>query len=244
MKVLILAAGYGTRLKTIAEDIPKPLLPINNKPLINYIIDRVKNVSGLSEIIVVSNNKFFDQFYQWAKKLDISVKVTVVNDRSNSPEDRLGSIGDIEFGIKDAGIDDDLLVIGGDNLFDFDIQAYISFANEKGASVSIGAYDIGSIEEARLYGVLVLDENKKITSFMEKPDNPLSSLVSMCFYYFPKVKLAALTEYLSRSEKSDRAGDFIRWLTENNDVFGFQFDGTWYDIGSVESYHEAQEKFG
>ena len=243
MKVLILAAGYGTRLKEIAEGTPKPLLPINEKPLINYIIDRVKNISGLNEIVVVSNNKFYDQFLGWARELNLEVPVTVVNDGSSSPEDRLGSIGDIQFGIKEASINDELLVVGGDNLFDFDIQAYIEFARSKGEHVSLGAYDIGNIGEASLYGVLALDENKKIISFEEKPQEPKSSLVSMCFYYFPASKLSRLDDYLSRSDKSDRAGDFIRWLTENNDVFGFEFKGTWYDIGSVESYYEAQKNF-
>jgi glucose-1-phosphate thymidylyltransferase len=246
MKALILAAGYGTRLYAIVKDIPKALLPINDRPLSNYILDRLKTIPVLDEVIVVTNNKFYQQFVEWTESLKdlYPFKLKVVNDGTNTPEDRLGSIGDIDYTLKDSNICDDVLVVGGDNLFDFNIKDYIDFASAKENSVTMGLYDIGSIEEATKFGVAALDEKCKIVSFEEKPAKPKSSLVAMCFYYLPKKSLNLVGEYLSEVKKSDTAGDYIRWLYSKNDVYGFKFSGKWYDIGSVEAYQEAQKEFG
>ena len=243
MKVLILAAGYGTRLKSIAENTPKPLLPINGRPLINYIIDRIKDLPGLDEILVVTNNKFVVNFQDWAKTLKLKAKITVVNDKTNVPEERLGSIGDIQYVIKEQKLSADLLVVGGDNLFDYNVDEYIMTAQKNLKSVSIGLYDIHNLEEAKLFGVVVLNKNGKITSFEEKPAQPKSTLIAMCFYYFPKATLGFIQEYLKDVGKSDTAGDYIRWLTAKYEVYGFKFIGKWYDIGSIEAYYEAQKKF-
>ncbi|MBP9854222.1 MAG: nucleotidyltransferase family protein [Candidatus Omnitrophica bacterium] len=243
MKVLILAAGYGTRLKSIAENTPKPLLPINGKPLINFILDRIKGFDGLNEILVITNNKFTDTFKEWAQTLDVGCPVTIINDGTNSPEERLGSIGDIQFAIKDKKIKDDLLVIGGDNLFDYNLDTYIMFAKKKSGSTVIGLYDVGDLEEAKLYGVVGVDQTGKVNSFEEKPAQPKSTLISMCFYYFPGKTLSLVEQYLKEQGKPDKAGDYIRWLYQKTDVYGFKFSGKWYDIGSIEAYNEAQKNF-
>jgi len=243
MKVLVLAAGYGTRLKSIAENTPKPLLPINNRPLINYILDRVKGLNGLDEVLVVTNNKFTGIFNDWADETDIGCPITIVNDGTNTPEERLGSIGDIQFTIKDQKLKDDLLVVGGDNLFDYNLDKYIMFAKQQKGSAVIGLYDIGDLKEAKLYGVVGLDKTGKVNSFEEKPQEPKSTLISMCFYYFPGKTLSLVGQYLKEQGKADKAGDYIRWLYQKTDVYGFKFSGKWYDIGSVEAYYEAQEKF-
>ncbi len=244
MKVLILAAGYGTRLYSLVKDTPKALLEINEKPLINYILDRIESLNNLNEVVLVTNEKFYLIFKGWAaQQTEFKIKIRVVNDGTTAPEDRLGSIGDIEFALKEAQINDDVLVIGSDNLFDYNIDEYIEFAKEKSPIVSIGLYDIGNLGEATKFGVVGLDSNAKISSFEEKPENPKSTLVAMCFYYLPKDSLGLINDYLAESEKSDTAGDYIRWLCEKRDVYGFKFTGKWYDIGSVEAYKEAQEKF-
>lgn len=243
MKVLVLAAGYGTRLQAVAKDIPKALLPINNRPLLNYILDRFENLEDLNEVIVVTNNKFYQNFEDWKNNTDYKHKITVVNDGTNSNEDRLGSIGDINFVLKQTKLNEDLLVVGGDNLFDYDLNEYIVLAKSNQNAVTIGAYDIGDLAQAKLFGILELGSENKVLSFEEKPANPKSTLAAMCFYYLPKSTLNLVDKYLTQTEKSDRAGDYIIWLLKNNEVFGFKFIGKWYDIGSVEAYHEAQEKF-
>jgi len=244
MKALILAAGYGTRLKALGEGIPKALLEVAGKPLVNHILDRLEKLEGLNEVLVVTNDKFYIIFQEWAaNQKEFSHPITVVNDGTQSPEARLGSIGDIDFVLKQNSIDDDVLVVGGDNLFDYNLDVFIHFAREKSNSISMGLYDVNCLEEAAKFGVVGLDEESKIISFEEKPEQPKSTLVAMCFYYLPKPSLDLIGAYLAETKVSDTAGDYIRWLHKNHDVYGFKFVGTWYDIGSLESYKEAQEKF-
>lgn len=244
MQVLILAGGYGTRLAAVVKDTPKALIDINGQPLLNYVVDLIGDVEGLSEILVVTNDKFFGQFEAWKETLKhLRCPLTVINDGTKTNEERLGSIGDIDFVINQGFVKEDLLVVGGDNLFDFDIHKFLTFAQENNGHVSIGLYDIGNIQEATKYGVVAIDASGKVTSFEEKPEHPKSSFVSMCFYYLPRQSLGLVKQYLSESNKADRAGDYIRWLGQKGEVFGFKFSGKWYDIGSVESYREAQSKF-
>ncbi|MBN1869460.1 MAG: nucleotidyltransferase family protein [Candidatus Omnitrophica bacterium] len=244
MKVLILAAGYGTRLYALGKDTPKALLRINDRPLVDYILDRVKDISGLDELILVTNEKFYSVFQKWADdQRAFPHAIRIINDGTKTPEERLGSIGDIEFALKDAQVNDDVLVVGGDNLFDYNISEFIKFARTKSPSVSIGLYDIGDLKEATKFGIAALDKEAKVVSFEEKPEKPPSTLVAMCFYFLPRNSLGLLNEYLIESEKSDTSGDYIRWLYQKHSVYGFQFTGKWYDIGSVEAYQEAQRKF-
>jgi glucose-1-phosphate thymidylyltransferase len=244
MKALILAAGYGTRLASVAKDTAKPLLPINGKPMIAYIIDRIKIADDLSEIVVVSNNKFCDQFEAWAKSLkSLSIKVRVVNDGTNSPEERLGSIGDMEFVLSREKSADDWLVVGGDNLFDFDLRDFFRFARTKLPHPSIGLFDIKDRKAATKFGVVSLDADRRIVELQEKPAEPKSSLIAMCFYYFPKNMFKTIAEYRADSQGMDAAGGYIKWLAEKKRVYGFQFDGKWYDIGSIEALNDAQKHF-
>ena len=244
MKVLILAAGYGTRLYPIIKDTPKALLAINEKPIANHILDRISKLEGLNEVIIVTNDKFYSIFVDWAQRqTEFSFKISVVNDGTQTPEDRLGSIGDIDFALRQKSVEDDVLVVGGDNLFDFNLNEYMEFAQLQKEAVTIGLYDIESLEEAKKFGVVGIDESKRIISFIEKPQRPASTLIAMCFYYLPKKSLNLVSDYLAECKKSDTAGDYIRWLHEKKEVYGFKFKGEWYDIGSVESYNEAQEKF-
>ncbi len=244
MKALVLAAGYGTRLQDIAKDTPKPLLEVNGKSLANYLLDKIQRLADIDEVILVTNDKFYKIFIQWAEEQGgYPFPIKIVNDGTKTPEDRLGSIGDIDYVLKKELINDDLVILGGDNLFDYDLIEYISFANKKHDSVTIGLYDIKDYEQAKLYGVVSVDSNRRIVSFEEKPAEPKSTLIAMCFYYLPQKTLGLVSTYLDEVQKSDTAGDYIRWLCQNNDVFGYTFNGKWYDIGSIESYEEARENF-
>ncbi len=244
MKVLILAAGYGTRLYPLTLDRPKPLLEVGGKPIVNYLIDKVRWYSGVNEVVVVTNNKFYPHFSRWAKaNKSFPVPVSVVNDGTKTNEDRLGSMGDIDFVIKKKNIREDLLVMGGDNLFDLGLNNYFFHAQKNSPRTTIGLYDILDIGEAKKFGVVELDAQKKVVSFMEKPDQPRSTLIGMCLYYLPAESLKRVREYLHASKSADTSGDYIRWLFTQETVFGFKFEGKWYDIGSIEAYHAAQSEF-
>jgi len=245
MKVLILAAGYGTRLYPLVKDTPKPLLKIGEKPLINFLLEKVEGLKDLTEVLVVTNNKFAATFKDWAKQQKkYKVPITIINDGTETPDDRLGSVGDINFTLENEMVEEDLLVIGGDNLFDYALDKYLAYAKKNSPHITIGVYDIGNLNKARQFGVVIMDKTGQIISFEEKSESPSSSIISMCFYYFPQSSLKLVKEYLKQSKKTDNAGNYIQWLAEKSKVYGFPFEGKWYDIGSIESYFEAQERFG
>jgi glucose-1-phosphate thymidylyltransferase len=244
MKVLILAAGYGTRLYPVIQDTPKPLLEIAGKHLLCHLTDKIQGMDGLTELILVTNNKFYGMFRLWAKQnAAFPFPVTVINDGTQSPEDRLGSIGDIAYVLENRMVDDDLFVLGGDNLFDYSLDSFADFARSRAPAVTIGLYDIGSRKGASAFGVVELGEEGRLLSFEEKPRHPRTSLIAMCSYYFPRASLGLIKEYVKETGQTDKAGDYIHWLAGKGDVYGFQFQGTWYDIGSLESLREAQQKF-
>lgn len=242
MKALVLAGGYGTRLAAVIKDTPKPLIPVNSHPLIDYIILSLKGILSLSEVVVVTNNKFYNNFQDWSLTHQ-DIRIRVVNDGTNTPEERLGSVGDINFVWKSEKELCDWLIIGGDNLFDQNLKTYMDFAYSKAPAITIGVYDIHDKTAATKFGVIGLDQNNQVISFEEKPSVPKSSLITMCLYYFPKETLVYLPEYLSQSKALDAAGSYIQWLSQKKNVYGFQFKGKWYDIGSVESLNGAQKYF-
>ncbi|MDE2028148.1 MAG: nucleotidyltransferase family protein, partial [Candidatus Omnitrophica bacterium] len=231
MKALILAAGYGTRLASVIKDTPKPLIPVGDRPLIDYVVDKLQGIKALDEIVVVSNNKFTPHFQEWAASRR-GLPIRVVNDGTNTPEERLGSVGDMNFVWQKEAAPQDWMVIGGDNLFDGDLGPFVNFAAGKNPAVTIGIFDIHDIKAATKFGVLGIDAGKKVVSFQEKPEKPASSLITMCLYYFPKAALKYLQEYLKESKAVDAAGSYIKWLSEKKTVYGFEFLGKWYDIGS------------
>ncbi len=242
MKALILAAGYGTRLASVIQDTPKPLIPVGHRPLIDYTVEKLKPIAGFSEIVVVTNNRFYENFLQWSKT-HTDVNIRVVNDGTNTNEERLGSVGDLNYVWSKEKAADDWLIIGGDNLFDQRLDSFMSFVLSKAPAVTIGLYDIGGIKAAVKFGVCALDQNGKVISFQEKPEHPASSWIAMCLYYFPKQTLGYIEEYRKESNALDAAGSYIKWLSENKNVYGFQFSGKWYDIGSIESLEDARVHF-
>ena len=243
MRVIILAAGYGTRLYPLTVDMPKPLLEINGKPLSNFLVDKVqalKKKFPIEEIRVVSNNKFYPVFCDWKRKYKLAV--TVVNDGTNSPKERLGAIGDMLVGFgKEKNCD--WLVIGGDNLFEDDLSGFLSFAHKKKPFVSLGVYDLGSKEQAKHFGVLELNRSKRVIGFAEKPKSPQSSLVASCVYFFPRQSLKFFSQYLDQGVNSDTSGAYISWLTEYYRVFGFALSGKWIDIGHTQALNQARQTF-
>jgi glucose-1-phosphate thymidylyltransferase len=244
MKALVLAAGYATRLYPLTKEYPKPLLKVGTKPIIDHIIKKLDAVREIDEIIIVTNSKFLPHFKKWSKKVRVSKKLSLVDDLTKGLEDKRGAIGDMYFAIRNKHIKEDLLVIGGDNLFDGDLNDFFTFARRKGNSPVIGAYDIGSKIHAKKYGVLKLDKNNKIIDFKEKPAKPKSILVAMCLYFFPAKKLALVKEYLNiKNKKYDATGLYIDWLRKRTPVYGFAFNGRWYDIGDHKFYNEAKKAF-
>ncbi|HEC69036.1 MAG TPA: nucleotidyltransferase family protein [Candidatus Omnitrophica bacterium] len=239
MKVLILCAGYGTRLYPLTLNIPKALLKIKDKQLIDILIEKLKDVPT-SEIILVTNNKFYSKFVQWKANQNLPSEISILNDNTNSPQERLGALGDIEFVIDNKSINEDLLVLGSDNLFTWSLKDFYEFSVSRNKPV-VGLFDVKSKERAKKFGVALLEEGV-VRDFLEKPNSPPSTLIGACIYFFPKNSFSWIKEYALLYDK-DTTGQYISWLCKKTEVLGYKFEGTWLDIGHKESLELAQNLF-
>ncbi len=242
MTLIILAAGYAVRLQPLTLDTSKSLLPIGGKSMIARILEHVLKVKGISSIYIITNSKFFKNFSDWLKASKHEKKISLICDGTTSNENRLGAIKDLEFVIKEESIAGDILVVAGDNLFEFDLNSFLKFAAKKDG-VSIAVHDIGSIELARNFGVVKIDADNRVIDFEEKPEKPKSSLISTGIYYFPKDKVAFINEYVKMQNKLDAPGNRLGWLAKRDKVYGFAFSEDRYDIGNMESYRKADEEY-
>lgn len=242
MRALILAAGYGTRLYPYIKNFPKPLLEVNNRPIIDYLIDKLAKIKGLSRISVVTNARFFKHFQKWRMGLEIKDKVHIINDRTTSPENKLGAIKDMYLAFEKEGLNDDYLVLGGDNFFEEPLDGFMDFARKKHPAVTIGLFDVKKKSEARYFGVVHINQKKKVMEFVEKPAKPKSSLVATCVYYLPREKLNLTRDCIKDSLASfDNVGSYISWLVDKDEVYGFTFKKMWVDIGRMEIYQKLNQ---
>ena len=239
MKLLVLAAGYATRLYPLTVDRPKPLLEVAGRPLLDHLLDRVLAIRGIDETIVVTNAKFAPAFAEWARG---RAAVTVVNDGTTSEADRLGAIGDIGYVLETRDLDDDLVVVAGDNLFGSDITGLQGRIEEVAAPV-LAVYDIGDIGEMPKYNQVQTDEGGRITFFEEKPEDAATTLAGIALYYYPRSTLPLIRDYLADGNNPDQPGRLIQWLYPRIPVYTWPVPGAWYDIGSHESLAEADAVF-
>lgn len=244
MKLLILAAGYAVRLQPLTSNTPKPLLPIGGKPMMDRIIDKTASIEDIDTIHIVSNHKFFQNFVEWKKLRKDASKIFLADDGTLTNDTRLGAIRDMELAVRKGSIDDDLLVIAGDNLFDLDLKVFLKFARSHSDGVSVALYDVGSLEAAKKFGVVHIDGKGLVTDFEEKPQAPKSTLISTGIYFFPRENVPDLREYVNlEGAKLDAPGYYIKWLSIKNKVYGFPFSEKWYDIGDLKSYKAADEEY-
>jgi len=239
MKAIILAAGYGTRLHPLTKNTAKPLLEVSGKPIIEHIIKKIETIDAIDTIYIVTNQKFFEQFK--LRNYHSTKSIEVINDNTTSNEDRLGSLGDIQYVSDFKQLNDDILLIAGDNLFEFSLEDMHNYFQEKVKTV-VALYDVKDIELAKHYGIVEVDTNNKMIEFVEKPQLPRSTLASTGIYFFPKDAIQLLPEFL-KTGLSDKIGSFLEWLHKNTDIYGYVTDKAWYDIGSLEQLEQAKQNF-
>lgn len=251
MKAIILAAGYATRLYPLTKDFPKPLLPVGKSVIIDYITEKIQAVDEVDEIFVVTNAHFYKHFLHWSSSTMCHKKITIVNDYTTSNENRLGAIRDLYYVIESQGIEDDVMVLAGDNLFEFQLTDMASFFFEKGQNV-ITTHELEYIEALKRTGVIQMDQDCRVTEFVEKPLYPASNLAVPPFYIFNKETVIKwIKKYIADvrnetkgfSPKLDAPGNLIPYLIENSCVYAYQFHGNRYDIGNLESYERVKEMF-
>ncbi|MBL7119369.1 MAG: nucleotidyltransferase family protein [Dehalococcoidia bacterium] len=232
MRCLILAGGFATRLRPFNKDKPKPLLMVNKKPVITHIVEKVPQ---RMEITVSTNKRFEADFIKWQSSLNRSVELFVED--ALTEEEKLGAIGSVEFLVRRRNIQEDLLIVAGDNYFDFSLHDFIDAYDGKNPLVAVR--DIGDRDKAKQHGVVELRRNR-VVRFWEKPAQPQFCTIAIACYILPATVLEHLSQYCS--QKRDNLGDFIAYLVNKRDVYAFVFSGSWIDMGSVDLYLEAQKE--
>ena len=245
MKLIVLAAGYATRLYPLTLNQPKPLLPVAGKPMMEHVLDNLMPIDEIDQIYIVTNAKFVGHFERWATGYETGHKerrIDIINDKSNDDSDKLGAIGDTNLVIDQARIEDDIIVVGGDNLFSQSLEGFHDSCRERNAPVT-GVYDVGDLNEIRKYNAIEIDDQDQITFFEEKPEHPKSTLTGIALYYYPKSVLPLIKQYISEGNNADQPGRLVQWLYPRTSFYTWKVPGIWYDIGSKETLEEANKIF-
>jgi glucose-1-phosphate thymidylyltransferase len=241
VKALILAAGYATRLYPLTLDRPKALLPVGGKPMLDHLMEQLEQVEGLDEVYVVTNSKFAEAFREWAAARS-GLPLRIIDDGTVDDDSKLGAIGDLDLTIREAEVDDDLIVLAGDNLFSESIAPFAVFALGKGGP-ALGVYDVGDLDTIRRYSVIELDDDDRVTRLEEKPERPRSTLAGIALYFYPRSALRYVRQYLEEGNNPDQPGRLVQWLYPRTAVYGWRVPGRWFDVGSKETLAEADRAF-
>jgi glucose-1-phosphate thymidylyltransferase len=243
MKVVILAAGYATRLYPLTKTVAKPLLPVAGRPMIDHLLDRLLQIDEVDGVHLVTNHKFAGAFLRWADGHEATgTPIDVHDDGTTSEDDRLGAIGDLRFVVEQARLEgDDLLVVAGDNLFDYSLADFVGWWHGKGEASAVALYDVGDIELVRKYSSVELDDDRLI-GFVEKPEHPQTTLVATATYLFHHAHVPLVQRYLDEGGSPDQPGRFVAWLVPRAPVYGYRFEGEWRDIGDAEQLLEADNR--
>jgi glucose-1-phosphate thymidylyltransferase len=245
MKVIVLAAGYATRLYPLTLNQPKPLLLVAGKPMVEHVLDNLAPIGGIDRVYVVTNAKFAGHFQKWSddyRAAGSKFDFTIVNDGSTDDANKLGAIGDIHFVLQTQNVADDLIVVAGDNLFSEKLGDFGKFCREKNTPV-LALYDVGDLEQIKKYNSISVDGTDRITFFEEKPKNPTSTLTGIALYFYPKSTISLIKQYLAEGNNPDQPGRLIQWLYPRTPVHTWRVPGIWFDIGSKETLEEANKIF-
>ena len=242
MKSIVLAAGYATRLYPLTENFPKPLLEVAGKSILDHLLDDIDTIEEIDEHIIISNHKFAHHFENWKKTCNLKNPVTIIDDGSISNETRLGAVKDIQFAIDSLGLNDDLLIVAGDNMLDFSFRPFVDLFHEKNSAVVMCDF-VEDVNALRRSGVMIPDENFRVISMEEKPQDPKSNWCVGPFYIYKKDELHLIKQGIEDGCGTDAPGSFVSYLCEKTDVYALRLPGKRYDIGTLESYEEVKKIF-
>lgn len=242
MKCLILAAGYATRLYPLTKNFPKPLLEVGEKTIIDWLIEDLEKTTDINEYIIISNHKFINHFNNWKDKSQVKEKISILDDGTDSNENRLGAVCDIQLAIDKLNLNDDLLVVAGDNLLDFSLSSFIKYFEQKNTTC-IMRYYTDDKKRLQKSANLKINEIDKVLDIIEKPDVPISNWCCPAFYIYKKEDVKKVKEALDDGCKKDAPGSFICWLYEKSDVYAYKMPGNRYDIGTLETYEEVKKNY-
>jgi len=242
MHCLILCAGYATRLYPLTENFPKPLLPVQGKSVLDWILSDVDTIPGIDQYVIISNHKFYDHFVSWKESSSLSHPITILDDGSTSNENRLGAVKDILFAIDQLDLKEDLLVLAGDNLLDFSFSGFVSFFREKQGTCIMRHYE-PSISRLQRTGVASIDDSDKVILMEEKPKEPKSNWAVPPFYVYKKEDIPKIKQAIAAGCNTDAPGSFISWLCNQTSVYAYPMPGKRWDIGNLDDYEQVKTEY-
>ncbi len=212
--------------------------------MIEYVLDNIAPI-GVDHVYVVTNAKFAGHFQKWAdnyRATKAKLNFTIVNDGSTDDSNKLGAIGDLNLVITKEKVNDDLIVVAGDNLFSESLERFGKFCREKKAPV-LGVYDVRDLELVKKYSSISVGPDGRITAFEEKPQNPKSTLIGIALYFYPGAVLPLIRQYIAEGNNPDQPGRLVQWLYPKAPFYTWEVPGLWFDIGSKETLEEANQIF-
>ena len=242
MKCIVLAAGYATRLYPLTENFPKPLLDVNGKSILDWLLEDVDRTIDVNEYIIVTNHRFVEKFEAWKRNCNLTRRITILDDGSTTNENRLGAVKDIAFAIEKLEIEDDLMVLAGDNLLDFSLENFAKYFGEKQHTCVMRHYE-DVMEKLRRTGVATVDENGLVLEMQEKPIEPKSNWAIPPFYIYKEDDLYLIRRAILGECDTDAPGDFIAWLCKQCQVYAYEMPGKRYDVGNLESYKYVRDNY-
>lgn len=250
MIALILAAGYATRLYPLTINTPKPLLPVGPKAMIDYITDEIETIPDVNKIVIVTNHRFADHFNEWAESRSekdlaegrIASPIKVIDDGTTDDSNKLGAIGDIQFVIDQLKIDEDMMIIAGDNLFTYKLKGMYDFFRETGKDTLV-SIRVDDVEQLKKLAVATIDENGKVEYLAEKPKVPRSNVAIYATYMYLRETLPMIRQYLDEGNTPDAPGHFPSWLYTRKDVYVYRAPGNCIDIGTPENYKDVCDNY-
>ncbi len=244
MKVIVLAAGYGTRMGELTKNTPKPLLPVGGKAIVEHLFEKLTPIESITHYYIISNGKFYQSFKEWELDFHANrnghITLDILNDHSTCNENRLGAIGDIQLVLNTVSFQDDVIITAGDNLYDFDLLEYYRFFQKKNCDC-IAVIPIHEPEKLKRTGVVEVDSDFRVIGFEEKPAEPKSNFACPPIYFFKQATLGLVKDYLKSGNNPDAPGHFISWLHKQRPVYAYQIKGQRYDVGNPETYQKVNE---
>lgn len=242
MKTIVIAAGYATRLYPLTKNFPKPLLKIGNNTILGKMLDDIDMLPDIDEHIIVTNHKFVNIFEDWKGKTNYTNSVTVIDDGTDTNENRLGAVKDLLLALEKYNVDDDILVVAADNILDFSFKGFVDFFNDKGTSV-IMCHHEPDLKKLQRTGVIAVDENMKVIEMQEKPEHPVSNWAVPPFYIYRKEDLPLIKDCLNHGCGFDAPGNLAHYLCKITKIHAYKMPGKRFDIGNLDSYEEAKKMF-
>ena len=243
MKNIIIAAGYATRLYPLTENFPKPLLKVGKKTILGRMLDDIDLIEDIDEHIIVTNHKFAPIFEEWLRETDYQKPIRVIDDGTTNNENRLGAVRDLLLAIDQCAVDDDIMVLAADNILDFSFQGFVDFFKEKKTSV-IMFYHEPSLKRLQRTGVIAINDDMRVLQMQEKPSEPVSEWAVPPFYIYRRADMPLIRDCMNHGCGFDAPGNLTHYLVDVTTIHAWKMPGSRYDIGSLDSYEEAQRLFG